>query len=94
MDFDSASSKYKGIKFPKPPPKGIFTIVDDTCKNLKADVQWESILFEVEEAHKTNKEVFTKKNPREKEKFRITHSAQPVVYDLKEFRERNIDNIP
>ena len=55
---------------------------------------WEQILYEVEEAHKTNKEVFKKKNPREREKFIINHSAQPVCYDIKEFRDRNIDNIP
>ena len=61
MDYDAASTKYKGIKFPKAPPKGIFTQVDDTCKNLKADVTWEQVLYEVEEAHKTNKEVFKKK---------------------------------
>ena len=94
MDFDSTSVKYKGIKFTPAPPKGIFTQVDDTCKNLKADVTWEQILYEVEEAHKTNKEVFKKKNPREREKFIINHSAQPVCYDIKEFRDRNIDNIP
>lgn len=94
MDFDSTSVKYKGIKFPKPPPKGIFTLVDDTCKNLKADVKWEDINYSVEEAHKTNKEVYKKKGPREPEKFIITHSAQPVMYDIKEFRDRNIDNIP
>ena len=55
------SIKYKGIKFPKPPPKGLFTIVDDTCKNLKADVTWQSIEYEVNEAHKTNKDIFAKK---------------------------------
>ena len=34
MDFDKASVKYKGIKFPKEPKPGIFTIVDNTCKNV------------------------------------------------------------
>lgn len=94
MDFDGTSVKYKGIRFPAPPPKGIFTQVDDTCKNLKADVTWEQVLYEVEEAHKNNKAVFRKKGPREREKFIIEHSAQPVMYDIKEFRDRNIDNIP
>ena len=94
MDFDAMSVKYKGIKFPKVPPKGIFTLVDDTCKNLKADTPWADVLFQVEEAHKTNKEIFAKKNPREREIFKINHSAQPVFYDIKEFRDRNIDNIP
>ena len=75
MDFDGTSVKYKGIKFPAPPPKGIFTQVDDTCKNLKADVTWEQVLYEVEEAHKNNKAVFKKKGPREREKFIIEHSA-------------------
>lgn len=94
MDYDAMSSKYKGIKFPKPPNKGIFTMVDDTCKNLKADVNWEAVLYEVEEGHKANKEIFAKKNPREPWMFKINHSAQPVFYDIKEFRDRNIDNIP
>ena len=29
MDFSAASTKYKGIKYPKPPPQGLFTILDD-----------------------------------------------------------------
>jgi len=45
MDFEKTSVKYKGIKFPKEPPKGIFTLVDDQCKNIKAEVKWEDILF-------------------------------------------------
>ena len=32
--------------------------------------------------------------PRKREQFKIIHSAQPVIYDIKEFRERNIDMIP
>lgn len=40
MDFDANSVKYKGITFSATPGKGIFTIVDDSCK-VTSDVKWE-----------------------------------------------------
>jgi len=94
MDFEKTSVKYKGIKFATPPGNGIFTLVDDKCKNLKADVKWEEIEEEVDKAHKLTKEVYKSMKPKCRYKFQITHSAQPVIYDIKEFRDRNIDNIP
>ena len=96
MDFDATHVKYKTVQFPKGKPgKGIFTIVDDTCKNLKAEVKWEEVKHQTDEAHaKSAKDVYMKKNARENHCFKIIHSAQPVIYDIKEFRDRNIDNIP
>ena len=94
MDFDKMSIKYKGIKFTKEPSAGLFTIIDNTCKNVNAEKKWEEILFEIEEGHKKNKEVFNQPSIKEKFKFKIYHSAQDVIYDLREFRDRNIDNIP
>lgn len=45
MDYDPTSVKYKGIKFAAAPAKGIFTIVDDFCKNVKQEVKWEDVDF-------------------------------------------------
>ena len=94
MDYQQKNPKYKGIKFNPKEPEGIFTITED-FSNQKRDVVWTEIEEKIQAAHKNNKKVYSKtKNLRDKHKFIVFHSAQDVTYDLKQFRDRNIDYIP
>lgn len=77
MDFDANSVKYKGIVFPAPPGKGIFTLVDDSCK-VTSEVKWEQIADDVDKAHRATKKVYMSVGPRDRDQFKIIHSAQPV----------------
>ena len=92
MDYSGKNPKYKGLKLPD--PDGLFTVTED-FSNQKRDVKWEELEEKIQTAHKANKAVYSKtKNLRDKHKFIVYHSAQAVTYDIKEFRDRNIDFIP
>ena len=97
MDYDGPNGRYKGIKFAKPPPTGVFTFIDDKAmQSLSGSAaKWEDIFDEIDRNHKDMKKVYYK-TPKIKtrDEFSIVHSAQIVSYDIKEFRERNIDSIP
>mmetsp|Transcript_3877 Transcript_3877/g.4533 ORF Transcript_3877/g.4533 Transcript_3877/m.4533 type:complete len:160 (+) Transcript_3877:1751-2230(+) len=92
MDFDPKSNRYKGIKFAKPPEQGIFLMIDDKAI-AKNPTKWEDIFLEIDNKHKALKKVFYK-TPKKRDEFSIVHSAQIVSYDIKEFRERDVDMIP
>ena len=47
----------------------------------------------MDKAHKVHKKVYYK-TAKKRDEFSIVHSAQTVSYDIKEFRERDVDSIP
>lgn len=69
--------------------RGIFTIVDDQCKqkNLKPA---EEVMDEIHKVHKDLKRVYLKKIS-DRNQFTVMHSAQDVRYEMSEFTMRNKD---
>ena len=69
--------------------RGIFTIVDDQCKqkNLKPA---EEVMDEIHKVHKDNKRVYLKKIS-DRNQFTVMHSAQDVRYEMSEFTMRHKD---
>lgn len=68
---------------------GIFTIVND-CSTSKPRPDWKALMKKIEDQHKTN-QVFKKQ--KEQERFMIKHSAKDVIYDVRSFIDRNVDEI-
>jgi myosin heavy subunit len=68
---------------------GLFVIVDDFSKQ-KPRKTWEALMTEFEKQQKTST-VFVKEKV--KEKFKIRHSAKEVIYTVKTFIDRNVDEI-
>ena len=93
LDYKLNSGPYANIKFDPPAGTGIFTTIDDNCTSALQGrtVKWEDVADALAKDLKTNK-VFTR-DSKVRFKFKISHSAQEVEYDMKEFVERNIDCI-
>jgi myosin heavy subunit len=68
---------------------GLFNIVND-CSNSKPRPKWEDLMKKFDDQHK-NTPVFVKEKQREK--FKIRHSAKDVIYTVKTFIDRNVDEI-
>ena len=96
MDFSTRSVRYKGIKFASAPKPGIFTTIDDKAMQSRP-TKWEDIFEEIDGNHKappkTPNPVYFK-TAKKRDEFTINHSAQKVSYDIKEFRDRDVDFIP
>jgi myosin heavy subunit len=80
----------KGAASGKDAPKiGLFNIIND-CSTQKPQPTWEALMKKFDDQHKTTS-VFVKEKV--KEKFKIRHSAKDVVYTVKTFIQRNVDEI-
>ena len=91
LDYKPNSKNYAGVNFAEPPGTGIFTHLDDVCQTGRP-VKWEEIADAVETTHKKSN-VF-RRDKKVRFNFFVSHSAQEVKYDMKEFSERNMDFIP
>lgn len=91
LDYKPNSRNYAGVNFAVTPGIGIFTHLDDVCQTGRP-VKWEEIADAIENTHKKNK-VYTR-DKKARFFFSVSHSAQEVKYDMKEFSERNMDFIP
>lgn len=68
---------------------GLFNIVND-CSTQKPRPKWEDLMKKFDDQHKTTS-VFVKE--KQKEKFKIRHSAKDVIYTVKTFIDRNVDEL-
>lgn len=91
LDYKPNSKIYAGVNFAVQPGTGIFTHLDDVCQTGRA-VKWEDIADSIGGTH-AKSQVFTR-DKKIRYLFYISHSAQEVKYDIKEFGERNMDFIP
>jgi myosin heavy subunit len=93
LDFKQNSGVYAGVKFEPAAGTGIFTTIDDQCMSALNNriVKWEDVADTLAKDLKTS--TVYKKDAKVRFKFTISHSAQSVDYDMKEFVERNIDCI-
>ena len=84
---------YKAKFGDKHPTNGIFTMVNDACKQ-KPRPEFKNLMEMITSTHEGNEKLsvdFMK--DKKKDRFTIHHSAKEVKYDMKTFIEKNIDEI-
>jgi myosin heavy subunit len=93
LDFKANTGPYVGVKFDPPAGTGIFTTIDDQCMQAINNriVKWEDVVDTL--VKDQAKSLVFKKNAKIRFKFSISHSAESVEYEMKEFIERNVDCI-